>query len=229
MSVRILLVDDHQLVREGLRVLLEREQFQVVGEASDGRDAIRMAETVPVDVAVLDLDMPKLNGLDAAREICRATPGSKVVALTTHTEDAYVISALRAGIKGYVLKSQAGADLVHAINEVSRGMPYFSPGISGGRAGVSDEDGAAAGSADRAGTRGAPAGRRGEDDQGDRPRARDQHEDGRFASHPAHAQARHARDGQPRPPRDPTRPASALTGGKAATTPLSLRCPPSFR
>src|SRR5712692_2068096 len=113
MSVRILLVDDHQLVREGLRVLLEREQFQVVGEASDGRDAIRMAETVPVDVAVLDLDMPKLNGLDAAREICRATPGSKVVALTTHTEDAYVISALRAGIKGYVLKSQAGADLVH--------------------------------------------------------------------------------------------------------------------
>jgi len=130
MSVRMLLVDDHELVREGLRVFLEHEQFEVVGEASDGRDAIRLAETVPLDVAVVDLDMPKLNGLDAAREICRATPGSKVVALTTHTEDAYVISALRAGIKGYVLKSQAGADLVHAINEVSRGMPYFSPGIS---------------------------------------------------------------------------------------------------
>ncbi len=130
MSVRILLVGDHELVREGLRVLLEREQFEVVGEASDGRDAIRLAETVPLDVAVLDLSAPRLNGLEAAREICLAMPGGKVVALTAHTEDSYVISALRAGIKGYVLKSQAGADLVHAINEVSLGKTYFSPGIS---------------------------------------------------------------------------------------------------
>ena len=130
MSVRILLVGDHELVREGLRVLLEREQFEVVGEASDGREAIRLAETVPLDVAVLDLSAPRLNGLDVAREICQALPGGKVVALTAHTEDSYVISALRAGIKGYVLKSQAGADLVHAINEVSLGKTYFSPGIS---------------------------------------------------------------------------------------------------
>ena len=130
MSVRILLVGDHELVREGLRVLLEREQFEVVGEASDGREAIRLAETVPLDVAVLDLSAPRLNGLEAAREICLAMPGGKVVALTAHTEDSYVISALRAGIKGYVLKSQAGADLVHAINEVSLGKTYFSPGIS---------------------------------------------------------------------------------------------------
>ena len=130
MSVRILLVDDHELVREGLRVFLEHEQFEVVGEVSDGRDAIRLAETVPLDDAVLDLSAPRLNGLDVAREICQALPGGKVVALTAHTEDSYVISALRAGIKGYVLKSQAGADLVHAINEVSRGKTYFSPGIS---------------------------------------------------------------------------------------------------
>jgi two-component system response regulator NreC len=130
MPVRILLVADHELVREGLKILLEREHFQVVGEASDARDAIRLTGTVPVDVAVLDLGMRTLNGLDAAREICRATPGGKVVALTVHAEDAYVISALRAGIKGYVLKSQAGEDLVRAITEVSRGAMYLCPEIS---------------------------------------------------------------------------------------------------
>lgn len=130
MSVRVLLVDDHQVVREGLKALLEREQFNVVAEASDGRDAIRQAQTVRPDVALIDLSMPKLNGFDAAQEIMRASPGTKVVALTVHTEDAYVMSALRSGIKGYVLKSQAGADLVHAIQEVARGLTYLSPVIS---------------------------------------------------------------------------------------------------
>jgi DNA-binding NarL/FixJ family response regulator len=130
MPVRVLLVDDHQLVREGLKVLLEREQFQVVGEAADGHDAIQRAQTLRPDVAVLDLSMPQLNGLDAAREMGKAAPGIKVIALTVHTEDPYVISALRAGIKGYVLKNQATADLVQAIREVSRGMTYLSPGIS---------------------------------------------------------------------------------------------------
>jgi two-component system, NarL family, response regulator NreC len=130
MAVRVLLVDDHQLVREGLKALLEREQFQVVGEASDGHDAVQKAQALRPDIAVLDLSMPQLNGLDAAHEISRASPGVKVVALTVHTEDAYVISALRTGIKGYVLKSQAAADLVQAIREVSRGMTYLSPGIS---------------------------------------------------------------------------------------------------
>src|SRR5437867_12384990 len=109
MSVRILLVDDHELVREGLRVFLEREQFEVVGEVSDGRDAIRLAETVPLDVAVLDLSAPRLHGLDVAREICQALPGGKVVALTARTADAYVISGPRAGVRGYRLKGQAGA------------------------------------------------------------------------------------------------------------------------
>ncbi|HEV8437718.1 MAG TPA: response regulator transcription factor [Methylomirabilota bacterium] len=130
MPVRILLADDHQLVRDGLKALLEREQFHVVGEASDGHDAIRKAAALRPDVVVLDLAMPQLNGLDAAHEIGRASPSTKVIALTEHTEDPYVIAALRAGIKGYVLKSQAAVDLVLAIREVARGMTYLSPGIS---------------------------------------------------------------------------------------------------
>jgi DNA-binding NarL/FixJ family response regulator len=130
MSVRILLVDDHQVMRQGLRALLEREQFRVVGEASNGRDAVRDAEALRPDVAVIDLGMPELNGLDAAQQIARVSPGTKVIALTMHTEDSYVMAALRAGIKGYVLKSQAGADLVQAIHDVSRGMMHLSPVIS---------------------------------------------------------------------------------------------------
>ena len=130
MAVRILLVDDHQVVREGLKALLEREQFPVVGEASNGRDAIEQARVLRPEIAVIDLAMPQLNGLDAAQEIHRVSPSTKVVALTMHTEDHYVTSALRAGIKGYVLKSQAGVDLVQAIREASRGMIYLSPAIS---------------------------------------------------------------------------------------------------
>ncbi len=130
MPVRILLVADHELVREGLKILLEQEHFQVVGEASDGRDAIRLAQRVPVDVTLLDLGTRTLEGLDVAREICQVTPGGKVVALTAHAEDAYVVSVLRAGIKGYVLKSQTGEDLVRAIVEVARGATYLCPAIS---------------------------------------------------------------------------------------------------
>jgi DNA-binding NarL/FixJ family response regulator len=130
MSIRVLLVDDHRIIRDGLKAFLEREQFQIVGEASDGHDAIQLAQLSRPDVVVIDLSMPNLNGLDAAQEILRVSPGSKVVTLTMHAEDPYVISALRAGIKGYVLKSQAGSELVQAIREVNRGMTYLSPGIS---------------------------------------------------------------------------------------------------
>jgi len=132
MSLRILLADDHQVVRQGLRALLEREQFQVVGEASDGHGAIKQARALRPDVAVLDVGMPELNGLDAAREIVRSTPGIRTILLTVHTEDGYVMTALRAGIKGYVLKNQAAADLVQAIREVCSGKTYLSPGISRG-------------------------------------------------------------------------------------------------
>jgi two-component system response regulator NreC len=130
MPVRILLADDHQVVRQGLRALLEREQFQVIGEAADGLEAVKQAQALRPEVAVLDVAMPHLNGLDAAREIIRAAPGIRAILLTVHTEDSYVMAALRAGIKGYVLKNQAAADLVQAIREVSAGRPYLSPGIS---------------------------------------------------------------------------------------------------
>jgi DNA-binding NarL/FixJ family response regulator len=127
---RILLADDHLIVRQGLRALLEREGFSVVAEVADGREAIRVAEARCPDVAVLDFGMPLLNGLGAAHEILRICPRAKAILLTMHTEDHYVLEALQAGVKGYVVKTQAAADLVRAINEVLRGMMYLSPGIS---------------------------------------------------------------------------------------------------
>jgi two-component system response regulator NreC len=130
MPTRILLADDHQIIREGLRSLLESEGFAVVGEASDGHEAVRLAQTLRPEVSVLDVTMPQLNGLDAARAILRVSPPTKPVLLTMHTEDHYVSAALKAGVRGYVLKSQASADLVQAIREVTRGMTYLSPGIS---------------------------------------------------------------------------------------------------
>lgn len=128
--LQILLADDHPIFRQGVRSLLEREGFRVSGEAADGLAAIQMAVQLNPDVAVLDLAMPLLNGLDAAREIARASPRTRTILLTMHTEDPYVMRALRAGIRGYVLKSQAAEDLVQAISEVSRGAVYLSPGVS---------------------------------------------------------------------------------------------------
>ncbi len=130
MPTRILLADDHLIVRQGLRALLEREGFAVAAEVADGREAIRAAQERCPDVAVLDFGMPLLNGLGAAHEILRVCPRAKAVLLTMHTEDHYVLEALQAGVKGYVVKTQAAADLVRAIHEVLRGMTYLSPGIS---------------------------------------------------------------------------------------------------
>lgn len=128
--LQILLADDHPIFRQGVRSLLEREGFRISGEADDGLAAIKMAAQLNPEVAVLDLAMPLLNGLDAAREIARASPRTRTILLTMHTEDPYVMRALRAGIRGYVLKSQAAEDLVQAINEVSKGAVYLSPGVS---------------------------------------------------------------------------------------------------
>ncbi len=130
MPIQILLADDHQIVRQGLRAMLEHEGFRIVGEAGDGREAVRMAETAHPDVAILDLAMPGLNGIDSAREILRSSDRTKAILLTMHTEDPYVLEALRAGISGYVLKTQATIDLVQAIREVTRGAVYLSPGVS---------------------------------------------------------------------------------------------------
>jgi two-component system response regulator NreC len=130
MSVRIILADDHVLVRQGLKSLLERDGFQVVGEASDGQEALRQVETLQPDIAVLDISMPTLNGLNAAREMSRSSPKTKTILLTQHDEDQYISEALDAGVKGYVLKSQVASDLLLAIRQVSRGQVYLSPGVS---------------------------------------------------------------------------------------------------
>jgi len=130
LPLQIFIADDHQMVREGLKMLLERAGFKVVGEASDGQEAVRRVRDLVPDVAVLDLAMPLLNGLEAAREILRDSPRTRPILLTMHTEDPYVTAALRVGVKAYVLKTQSGSDLVQAIQEVCRGRIYLSPGIS---------------------------------------------------------------------------------------------------
>jgi DNA-binding NarL/FixJ family response regulator len=128
--MRILLADDHPILLEGLSSLLQRQGFQVVGVAADGREAVRLARELRPDVAVLDLTMPVLNGLEAAREIQSSLLARATVLLTLHDEDDYVLEALRAGVKGYVLKSQAPRDVAEAIREAARGGIYLSPGIS---------------------------------------------------------------------------------------------------
>ena len=130
MSIRVVLADNHALVRQGLRALLEREGLEVAGEAADGREAARLAHDLRPDVALLDIGMPLLNGIDAAREIQKESRGTKTILLTRHDEDQYVTEALRAGVKGYVLKKQAATDLVDAIRQACRNEVYLSPGIS---------------------------------------------------------------------------------------------------
>jgi DNA-binding NarL/FixJ family response regulator len=132
MATRVVLADDHVLVRQSLKSLLEREGFQVVGEASDGNEAIRQVNSVHPDIAVMDISMPMINGVEVAREVRRSSPKTKSILLTQHDESQYIFEALEAGVKGYVLKSQAFGDLVQAIKQVSRGQTYFSPGVSAG-------------------------------------------------------------------------------------------------
>jgi DNA-binding NarL/FixJ family response regulator len=129
-SFRIMLADDHMLLRQGVRALLERDGFRVVGEAGDGREAIQIAQQTQPDFAVLDVMMPLLNGLDVIREIRRISPQTKSLLLTMHTDDAFVLESLSAGAKGYLLKTQAIDDVVRAIREVSKGSFYLSPSIS---------------------------------------------------------------------------------------------------
>jgi DNA-binding NarL/FixJ family response regulator len=128
--LRALIADDHPLVRQGLRAQLEKEGLEIVGVAADGHEAVALAAKLSPDVAVLDIGMPGLNGLDAAREILRQEWARAVVLLTLHTEDHYVLEALRAGVKGYVLKSQAPQAVGEAIRQALRGDVYLSPGIS---------------------------------------------------------------------------------------------------
>ncbi len=130
MPIRIVLADDHVLVRQSLKSLLEREGFQVAGEASDGQEALRQVRSLQPDIAVMDISMPTLNGLNAAREMTRSSPKTKTILLTQHDENQYVSEALEAGVKGYVLKSQVASDLLLAIRQVLCGQVYLSPGVS---------------------------------------------------------------------------------------------------
>lgn len=130
MPIQVLLADDHQIVRQSLRALLEKEGLKVVGEACNGQEAVKIAESLHPDIAVLDVSMAVLNGIDAAKEIRRVSPQTKAIFLTVHDEDPYLLDALRAGAKGYVIKTHAAENLVQAIREASRGGVYLSPEIS---------------------------------------------------------------------------------------------------
>ena len=130
-ALRILLADDHTVVRQGLRkVLEERPEWQVVAEAGDGRDAVRLAEEFRPDVAVVDVAMPLLNGIEATRQITKRVPQTKVLVLSMHSAEAYVSQSLRAGARGYLLKDSAGSDLIRAIAAVAEGKSFFSPAIA---------------------------------------------------------------------------------------------------
>ena len=129
--ITILLADDHTVVRQGLKkVLEERSDWEVVAEAGNGRDAVREAEEHRPDVAILDIAMPLLNGIEATRQIAKRSPGTKVLMLTMHADGAYVTQILKAGAVGYLLKDSADVDLHRAVSEVARGRSFFSPAIS---------------------------------------------------------------------------------------------------
>jgi DNA-binding NarL/FixJ family response regulator len=129
-SGSVIIADDHHIFRQGLENFLRTEGFEVVGKASNGQDAIRLARQFSPMVAILDVSMPLLNGIDAAKEIQKQAPNTRVILLTMHDEEAYVLQALRSGARGYVLKNQAASDLTNAIKKVIGGSIYLSPKIS---------------------------------------------------------------------------------------------------
>ncbi len=127
----IVLADDHHVVRQGLRALLEAQpDFQLVGEAGDGLEAVQLTERLRPDVLVIDLMMPSLNGLEATRQVSQRSPHTRVVILSMHSNEAYVLEALRNGAAGYVLKGSSAADLVQAVREVVAGRRYLSSPLS---------------------------------------------------------------------------------------------------
>jgi len=130
-KIRILLADDHTVVRRGLRLLLERQpEFSVVAEASDGKQAVEASEASKPDVVVVDIAMPHLNGIEAAQRILSVSPNSSIVVLSMHADESYVLRALKAGAKGYLLKDSAEGDLIEAIKAVTRGKTFFSSEIT---------------------------------------------------------------------------------------------------
>ncbi len=129
--IRIVLADDHVVMRNGLKLLLERQpNFAVAGEAVNGREAVEICEKQKPDVLVLDIAMPNLNGIEAARQISAKMPQIAIVILSMHSDESYVLRALKAGARAYLLKDSAEADLITAIRAVSEGKAFFSPAIS---------------------------------------------------------------------------------------------------
>ena len=126
--ITIVLAEDHHIVRQGLRLILEAEpSFRLVGEASDGLEALQLVGTTAPNVLVTDLMMPRLNGLEVTRAVCRDHASTRVVILSSHADEPYVVEALRVGASAYVLKDSTAADLVKAVNEVMGGRRYLSP------------------------------------------------------------------------------------------------------
>jgi two-component system, NarL family, response regulator NreC len=130
-QIRIVLADDHTIIRSGLRLLLEQQpDFKVVAEASDGRQAVQLVAKHHPNVVVLDIGMPELNGIEATRQIVAQDPHPDVVILSMHSDESYVLRALKAGARAYILKNAAEADLIRAVQAVSEGKSFFSPVIS---------------------------------------------------------------------------------------------------
>jgi two-component system response regulator NreC len=129
-SIRILLADDHTVMRNGLRLLLERQpNLEVVGEAADGRQAVEMAASAKPDVVVMDIAMPLLNGVEAARQIANRSPHIAIAILSMHSDESYVIRSLKAGARAYLLKDSAESDLISAIHAITEGKSFFSPAV----------------------------------------------------------------------------------------------------
>ena len=130
-NVRIVLADDHTILREGLRALLSADpDFEIIGEAGDGREAVRCVEKLEPDLLLMDLSMPRMSGMDAISEIKKRYPETKIIALTVHKTEEYLLTTLQAGVDGYVLKDATHDELVMAIHNVMAGKRYLSPGIS---------------------------------------------------------------------------------------------------
>lgn len=129
--IKILLADDHSVVRHGFRRILEtQEDLQVVGEVSNGREAVEQAEALQPDLIIMDVTMPELNGIEATRRVAEVAPRTRVLALSMHRDAVYVREILRAGAKGYLLKDSSEADLISAVRAVSQGEGYLSPAVS---------------------------------------------------------------------------------------------------